>query len=210
MIEARRIAVCGGTFDPIHCGHVDPLLEVFERMEWDHVLYVPAATQPFKRDRRTGSSRDRWAMMSIATACDPRLRLTPIELERGEVSYSVDTLEELRRLHPDAGLEWVIGDDNLEQLVEWRSIERIFELANFVVLRRTGAVVPEALAGRVASPETRGVAGSVVPVDNTPVAISATGIRRRVAAGEPIGELVAPGVADYIEKYRLYRPEDRT
>lgn len=209
MSGHERIALCGGTFDPIHRGHVEPLLAVFDRMEWSRIVYVPAAQQPFKTGRVTAPARDRWAMAALATDGDPRLRLSAVELERGSVSYTVDTLAELRAGLPEAELEWVIGDDNFALLPEWRELERIFTMASFVVLRRGGGTVPESLRGRVAGRDGSGP-GRIIELDNEPVAISATDIRRRIATGEPFDDLVAPAVARYIQKYGLYGFEERT
>jgi nicotinate-nucleotide adenylyltransferase len=137
-----KIGICGGTFDPFHRGHLDPILAVRERVQWDRVLYVPAFMQPFKQDRLTASPFHRFAMVSLSILDRDALFATPMELERGRVSYTVETLEELRAQHPHDTIDWVIGDDNVAQLLEWKSIERIFELANFIVLTRIGGAPP--------------------------------------------------------------------
>lgn len=204
MIERRRIALYGGTFDPMHRGHVEPLKAAMERTGWEKIVYIPAAQQPFKLGYAATSAYHRWAMAAMATEREQRLLLSSIEIERGEVSYTIDTLEQIRREEPDAVLDWVIGDDNLEMLHQWRSIEKIFSLANFVVLRRSGAPMPETLRARVAAPEDRPDVGAVIPVENSKVEISATDVRRRVRAGQPIGDLVVRGVEEYILKYNLY------
>jgi nicotinate-nucleotide adenylyltransferase len=200
-----RIGVCGGTFDPFHRGHLDPVLHARETMRWDRVLYVPTFVQPFKRDRDTVSPYHRFAMAAAATLHDPGLLVSSIELERGAVSYTVDTLEQLRERHPGDTIDWVIGDDNLAALLEWKSIARIFELANFAVLARDGAAVPEPLRDRVREPAARVASGSIVFVENPTVPVSSTEIRRRVRAGEPIDTLVPPAVSRYIDHYGLYR-----
>src|SRR5205085_9905033 len=100
------------------------------------VIYVPAWRQPFKLGQSTASGYHRFAMAVLATEGDDALAVSPMELERGDVSYTVDTLEALRREHPDASLDWIIGEDNVPHLAKWKNIERIFELANFVVLTR--------------------------------------------------------------------------
>jgi nicotinate-nucleotide adenylyltransferase len=200
-----KIGICGGTFDPFHRGHLDPVLAVRERVGWDRVLYIPAFVQPFKQDRDTASSYHRFAMTAMATSVDDALFVSPSELERGEVSYTVDTLEILRAEHPDATLDWVIGDDNLEKLMDWKSIGRIFELANFVVLSRGGHRLPEALAPRVVEPEARGLHGAIAFAANAASPVSSTDIRRRVRDGETIDHLVPPPVSRYIHHYGLYR-----
>jgi nicotinate-nucleotide adenylyltransferase len=204
-----RIGICGGTFDPFHRGHVDPILSVRDAMQWDRVLYIPAYRQPFKTGQDTVSAYHRFAMAVLATEDHELLRVSEVELERGAVSYTVDTLEQLRAAHAEDTLDWIIGDDNLAQLLEWKSIERIFELANFVVLTRGYEEPPEALASRVNVPSARKQAGAIVFAENRTVPVSSTEIRRRVRAAEPIDELVDPRVSRYIHQYGLYR-EDRS
>lgn len=200
-----KIGICGGTFDPFHHGHLDPVLAIRERVGWDRVLYIPAFVQPFKQDRETASSYHRFAMTAMGTAADDALFVSPAELERGRVSYTVETLEELRAAHPAATLDWVIGDDNLEKLMEWKSIDRIFELANFVVLSRGEHRLPEAVASRVTEAEARGPQGALCFAENATIPISSTDIRRRVRDGEAIDHLVPPPVSRYIHQYGLYR-----
>ncbi len=188
-----RIAICGGTFDPFHRGHVEPLLAVRDQMGWDQIIYVPAWRQPFKTDRQAASGYHRFAMIALAIRDNDVLFVSPIELERGGTSYSIDTLEAMRQRYPGASFDWVIGDDNVAQFLEWKDPARLLELARFVVLSRGGATVPESLAGRF------------VFAENATVPISATEIRRRVRAGEPIESLVDPLVSRYIHHHRLYR-----
>lgn len=200
-----RLGVCGGTFDPFHRGHLDPILSVRATMQWDRVMYIPAYVQPFKQDRRTASAYHRFAMAAAATLHDDALLVSPMELERGAVSYTVDTLEQLRAEHPDATLDWVIGDDNLAALLEWRNIDRILDLANFAVLARGGGELPERLRPRMCDARDRSTSGSIAFVANPTVPVSSTEVRRKVQAGEPIDTLVPPAVARYIDHYGLYR-----
>jgi nicotinate-nucleotide adenylyltransferase len=200
-----NIGICGGTFDPFHRGHLDPVLAVRETMGWDRVLYIPASVQPFKQDRATASPYHRFAMLTAATLAHDFIHASAMELERGQVSYSADTLEALRAAHPADTLDWIIGDDNLPQLLEWRSIDRIFELANFAVLTRGDHAVPSTLASRVREPESRSAHGAIVFAHNPTVPVSSTDIRRRIAQDQPIDELVPPPVSRYIQHYGLYR-----
>jgi nicotinate-nucleotide adenylyltransferase len=190
-----RIAVCGGSFDPFHWGHLDSILGVQERMEWDRVIYVPAFLQPFKSGGSAASGYHRFAM-AVLTTRNEDVHVSPMELERGGVSYTVDTLEELHRHHPGATFDWIIGEDNVSGLPKWRNIDRILELARFVVLTRetSEAVAPPSF------PE-----GAIIYAHNRKVPVSATEIRRRLRAGEPIGEFVDPLVARYIHHNGLYR-----
>jgi len=218
-----RIAICGGTFDPFHRGHLEPVLAVRGDMQWDRVLYIPAWRQPFKLDQNTASGYHRFAMAVLATEEHDALAVSPMELERGEVSYTVDTLETLRREHPDASLDWIIGEDNVPHLAKWKNIERIFELANFVVLTRNAA--PDGQSAAVEdgqseaamedgqscpsgeSPARNGAptCGAIIYAHNEAVPVSATDIRRRLRTGEPIDAFVDPRVARYILQNGLYR-----
>jgi nicotinate-nucleotide adenylyltransferase len=216
-----NIGICGGTFDPFHRGHLDPVLAVREQMRWDRLLYIPAFRQPFKAVGGAASGFHRFAMAQLATRDHDDVFVSQMELERGETSYTVDTLELLRRQYPDATLDWIIGDDNVADLGKWKNIDRIFELANFVVLTRI-PLPPQrerVAEGRVRAPaenEEDGLATCAMPLDrsshgaivyatNETVPISATEIRQKVRDGEPIDGLVDPLVSRYIHHYRLYQ-----
>lgn len=210
-----RIAICGGTFDPFHRGHLDPILAVRGDMQWDRVIYVPAYRQPFKLDRSTASGYHRFAMAVLATQGRDDLSVSPLELERGEVSYTVDTLEALRRQYAEAVFDWIIGEDNVAELAKWKNIERIFELANFVVLTRTGEGGTDGgQTGETAGEESGSTecgdctpprAGAMIYAHNEAVPVSATEIRRRLRDGESIDGFVDPLVARYIHHNGLYR-----
>lgn len=205
-----RLAICGGTFDPFHRGHLEPVLAARAGMGWDRILFMPAYVQPFKRDRDTASGYHRFAMAAIATVGHDGVSVSSQELERGAVSYTVDTLQQLRAEHPDAVFDWIIGDDNLAELLAWKAIDTIFDLANFAVLRRHEHALdrgdlPDALRPRMVEPSARPERGAIVFASNPVVAVSSTDIRRRVAAGQPIDELVDPQVSRYIHHYALYR-----
>ncbi|MBK5260208.1 MAG: nicotinate (nicotinamide) nucleotide adenylyltransferase [Thermoanaerobaculia bacterium] len=202
-----KIGICGGTFDPFHRGHLDPILAVRDAMQWRSVFFIPAFRQPFKTERATASGYHRFAMAVLATERHNDLHVSNWELERGAVSYTVETLAMLRETHSEATLDWIIGDDNLAQLGEWKDIDRIFELANFVVLSRFGelAVVPDTYRRRVVAADERKAHGAIVIAHNTEVPVSSTEIRRRIRSGESIAELVDPRVSRYIQHNRLYR-----
>ena len=200
-----NIGICGGTFDPFHRGHLDPVLAVREQMQWDRVLYIPAYVQPFKQDREFASPFHRFAMTVLGTEDHGALYVSPRELERGKVSYTVDTLTELRAEHPDARLDWIIGDDNLADLDKWKDIERITQLANFVVLTRqcrTGFSLSIAGLKPALRPDHH---GTIVFAENATVPVSSTEIRMRIRQGQPIEDLVPAPVSRYIHHYELYR-----
>ncbi|HYM62437.1 MAG TPA: nicotinate-nucleotide adenylyltransferase [Thermoanaerobaculia bacterium] len=206
-----RLGICGGSFDPFHRGHLDPVLAARATMQWDRILYVPACLQPFKPERAIASAYDRFAMAVLATESRDDLGVSKLELERGSISYSVETLEALRTEMPNATFDWIIGDDNLSRLDRWKSIDRIFELANFVVLSRLTsgagevALVPELLQSRIGSARARSRCGTIIFAENRTVPVSSTEIRERVRDGRPIDEFVDPRVSRYIHQYQLYR-----
>jgi nicotinate-nucleotide adenylyltransferase len=205
-VSAGRIGILGGTFDPFHNGHLLPMLEMREKLGWREIVFVPARVQPFKHDRSAASAYHRFAMAVLGIEEFDGARVIPLELEREGISYTVDTLEKLKETWPDEALEWVIGDDNLARLEEWRELDRIFELANFVVLRRNSGVadVGSSLRDRVRSIKGRERSGGIVLVTNTNVAVSASEIRRRIRTAEPWEEMVPSRVARYIHHNDLY------
>jgi nicotinate-nucleotide adenylyltransferase len=189
-----RIGICGGTFDPFHHGHLEPVLAARETLQWDRVLYIPAWRQPFKTHLDAAPGAHRFAMTALAIRDHDVLYANPIELDRGGISYSVDTLEELHRQYPGAEFDWIIGDDNLADLDRWKDPERLFKLARFVVLSRHP------------TPDTRHpTAATLVFAHNATIPISSTEIRRRVRAGESIDAFVDPLVSRYIHHYGLYK-----
>ncbi len=203
-----NIGICGGTFDPFHRGHLDPILAVRGVMEWDRVVYIPAFRQPFKADAATSSGYHRFAMTVLGVEGQDGMTVSPRELERGAISYTVETLEAIRSETGDGvTLDWIIGDDNLAELDRWKRPDRILELANFVVLTRgAGADVSERFRSHVvAEPRSRGRAGAIAFARNHTVPISSTEIRTRVRAGQSIDELVDARVSRYIERNALYR-----
>ena len=193
-----KFGICGGTFDPFHRGHLEPVLAAREAMGWDRILYFVAYRQPFKEKGCSASGYHRFAMAVLATEAANDVWVSPWELEREGTSYTVDTLEHLRAEYPGATLDWIIGDDNLAELHKWRNLDRIFELARFVVLTRSRKQLPDDLQGR-----------PILFAHNPTVPVSSTEIRRRIRAGEPIDELVDPRVARYIHHYRLYEEDTR-
>jgi nicotinate-nucleotide adenylyltransferase len=191
-----RVGICGGTFDPFHRGHLAPILAVRGSMQWDRVLYIPAFMQPFKRDLETAPGPHRFAMAVLATEPYDDMFVDPRELERGAVSYTVDTLRELRRDYPGDTFDWIIGDDNLEKLHEWKEIDAIMELARFVVLTRSPILNPQSSILN---------SDRIVYAENPTVPVSSTEIRSRLSDGESIDDLVDARVSRYIHHYGLYR-----
>lgn len=212
----------GGTFDPVHCGHLAVAHTVADALVAD-VHLLPAAEPPHKAATHAGATHRR-RMLELAVAGEPRLCVDARELAREGPSYTVDTLADLRAsLGPDAPLVWVIGADSLAQLHRWHRWRRLFELGHVLAAGRPGSVLdadapgamdPEVAAelrARLAAPQRLldAPAGrmALLPME-PPRTESSTDVRRRIAAGEPWRGLVPPAVAAYIDRHRLYAPVD--
>lgn len=190
----QRLGILGGTFDPIHHGHLLQASEVASAFALDEVLFVPAG-RPWQKDQRTVSpATHRYAMTAIATASEPAFASSRIEVDRPGPTYTVDTLEELRRSRGQAvELFLIVGADALAGIFTWRDAPRLFGLTHLVACSRAGY--------QLADP---GIPGGVSLVDVPGHRISSTLIRERVRAGAPIRYLVPDGVAGYIARQRLY------
>jgi nicotinate-nucleotide adenylyltransferase len=194
-----RIGVMGGTFDPIHHGHLVAASEVAVLFGLDEVVFVPTG-QPWQKSTRVVSPpEDRYLMTVIATASNPRFTTSRVDIERGGPTYTIDTLTDLKRQRPDAELFFITGADALEQIVSWRDNERLFELARFIGVTRPGYQLADHHL-----PE-----GVVSLVEVPALAISSTDCRERVGRGMPVWYLVPDGVVQFIEKRGLYRDGPR-
>lgn len=194
---ANRIGIMGGTFDPIHNGHLVAGSEVAYRFGLDIVLYVPTGEPWQKADRKVSDKEDRYLMTVIATASNPRFTVSRVDIDREGATYTIDTLRELREQFPDAELFFITGADSLQNITSWKDYEEMFELAHFVGVNRPGYEVDES-----ALPE-----GKVQFIDIPAMAISSTDCRARARSGQPVWYLVPDGVVQYIEKRKLYRQE---
>jgi len=194
----RRVGVMGGTFDPIHHGHLVAASEVAHRFSLDEVVFVPTGTPWQKRDRAVTPAEDRYLMTVIATAADPRFRVSRVDVDREGPTYTVDTLRDLRAQYDAAGtdveLYFITGADALGAIGGWHDSAEVLGLAHFVGVTRPGHVLTDP-----GLPE-----GSVTLVEIPALAISSTDCRDRVARGEPIRYLVPEGVREYVAKRGLY------
>lgn len=184
----------GGTFDPIHQGHLVAASEVAHRFSLDEVVFVPTGS-PWQKAGVT-PAEDRYLMTVIATAADPRFTVSRVDIDRVGATYTVDTLRDIAAERgPDTELFFITGADALSQILTWRSPEEVVQLAHLIGVTRPGHVLADP-----------GLAeGSVSLVEVPALAISSTDVRRRVSAGEPIAYLVPDGVDRYIAKRGLYR-----
>jgi len=188
-----RIGVMGGTFDPIHHGHLVAASEVAARYYLDEVVFVPTGTPYMKRD--VTPSEHRYLMTVIATASNPMFTVSRVDIDRGGPTYTIDTLRDLHRLRPDAELFFISGADAVAQIIDWKDAAELFSLAHFVAVSRPGH--PLSVSGL---PE-HNVSLLEVPA----LAISSTDCRSRVSRGSPVWYLVPDGVVQYISKHHLYR-----
>lgn len=196
-----RLGVLGGTFDPIHLGHLILASELRAALSLDRVLLIPNARSPFKNGEIVSPAVHRLAMLRLAVSDSPWLDVSTVELDRGGISYTVDTLAALHAEHPIADLVFLMGADSLADLPRWRDPIGIFALAEIGVASRPGSPVDvEPVIEEHPSAHGR---ISVVPTPH--IAISATDIRDRVRTGRPITFLVPPTVERYILANRLYR-----
>jgi len=194
-----RIGLFGGTFDPPHGGHVTVARDVADVLRLDHVLWIPAGAPPHKADAPVSQASLRLEMVRAAAAADPRFQVSDLELRREGPSFTVDTLREVRRRHPDAELFLIVGADQLKVFdTGWKDPEEILRLATLTVMDRDGE---DAAA---TAPDMPGMEHLVhVPV--TRVDVSSSEVRRRVATGEPISEMIPEAVADIVRREGLYR-----
>lgn len=194
-----RLGVMGGTFDPIHHGHLVAASEVASRFELDEVVFVPTGVPWQKKDRQVSSGEDRYLMTVIATASNPRFSVSRVDIDRPGDTYTVDTLRDLKQERgPDLDLLFITGADALRAIVTWRGADELFDLAHFVGVSRPGVALH---ASDIAHLPTDKVTTLEVPA----LSISSTDCRDRVASGYPIWYLVPDGIVQYIAKRGLYR-----
>ena len=199
----ERLGVLGGTFDPIHLGHLAVARAARAAHSLSRVLLIPADTPPHKRGDLTPAEH-RLAMVRLAAASEPDLEASAMEIARGGVSYSVDTLAQLALEAPGAEVFFIIGEDTVAELPSWKDSPRLFDLARIVAVNRPG---PRLSFDRARFPRVPPEALERCERDRVrmePMDLASRDIRRMIAAGEPFEKLLPPGVAEYIRKHRLY------
>jgi len=198
MSAARRprIGVMGGTFDPIHHGHLVAASEVAQSFDLDEVVFVPTG-EPWQKSKVTAGEH-RYLMTVIATASNPRFTVSRVDIDRDGPTYTIDTLRDVRAQHPDADLFFITGADAIAQILSWRDHDELWDLAHFVAVSRPGHVL-----STVGLPTDR-----VSLLEIPALAISSTDCRQRVRSGNPVWYLVPDGVVQYIAKHHLYRSKE--
>ncbi|WEV59964.1 nicotinate-nucleotide adenylyltransferase [Bifidobacterium sp. ESL0728] len=190
----RRIGIMGGTFDPIHNGHLVAASEVAWVYDLDEVIFVPTGRPAFKLDKDVTNAEDRYLMTVIATASNPKFTVSRVDIDRPGVTYTIDTLRDIHTLNPDAELFFITGADAVAEILKWKEARNMFGLARFVAVTRPGYTSPEHMRTQV----------EVDTLEIPALAISSTDVRHRVSLNEPVWYLVPDGVVQYIAKHGLY------
>jgi nicotinate-nucleotide adenylyltransferase len=202
----ERIGILGGTFDPPHVGHLWLATLAADGLGLDRVLFMPASQPPHKHRRGMSAAADRMLMTRLAIASDPLFELCPIEMERPGPSYTVDSVAQLRDMYPGSQLFLLMAADSLSQIDTWREPDRLLSLVEWVVGPRPGSPLPASATLR----ERFGADASRIHVlDGPSLDVSASEIRRRVAAGQAIRYLVPVAVEELIVRRNLYRRTTR-
>ena len=197
-----RVGVLGGTFDPIHLGHLKIAEEVRLKLDLERVLFIPTGQPRLRTDKYLSPVADRLRMVELATSDNPYFQVCDNETRRGGPTYTVDTLIELRgSLGTDASLYFIVGVDILRRFHDWKEPERVLELCNVVVVTRPGYEDFDWPAWLVTFPQA---ADRLTRLDTTMVDISGTEIRRRSGQGKSVRKLVPASVAEYIQERNLY------
>jgi len=205
MTDRRRarIGILGGTFNPIHLGHLIVAQDAMDQLELARVVFIPSATPPHKRYEGNASAAQRLAMVRLAIRGNPRFKVDDIEIRRGGASYTVDTLSELRRHDRYTDFYFIIGADSLQELHRWREVGRLVRLCTFVTVPRPGFQARPVIDPKL-DPATRRQLRQHV-LRGHACDIASRDIRARVARGDSIRYLVPDAVASYIQRHRLYR-----
>nr|WP_267873109.1 nicotinate-nucleotide adenylyltransferase [Nesterenkonia sedimenti] len=195
----RRIGIMGGTFDPIHHGHLVAASEVAAEFSLDEVVFVPTGEPWQKAGRDVTEAEHRYLLTVIATASNPRFSVSRVDIDRGGKTYTIDTLRDFHRMYPDADLFFITGADAMAQIMSWKNVSELWELAHFVSVTRPGY-----------RSEDFGLTENISLMEIPAMAISSTDLRARGRAGKPVWYLVPDGVVQYITKHRLYQPDSGT
>ncbi|MDE0546991.1 nicotinate-nucleotide adenylyltransferase [Microbacterium sp. C7(2022)] len=196
VTRTSRIGVMGGTFDPIHHGHLVAASEVAQSFGLDEVVFVPTGRPWQKSD--VSEAEHRYLMTVIATASNPQFTVSRVDIDRDGPTYTIDTLRDLRAQRPGADFFFITGADAIAQILSWREHDELWDLAHFVAVSRPGHVLS------TDGLPTEGVSLLEIPA----LAISSTDCRDRVERGNPVWYLVPDGVVQYIAKHDLYRSEE--
>lgn len=198
-----RLGIMGGTFDPIHVGHLACAEQVRDVFDLDGVVFMPAGDPWMKRGRAVSDAEERFAMVKAAVSDNPRFDASRLEIDRAGATYTVDTLRALRAHYPDnVELYFISGADAVQHILEWREAAELSRLARLVAVTRPGYEIDDA---RRRYMRTHAAIRDVSVIEVTALAVSSTDLREKVRSGRSVRYLVPPVVADYIETHGLYR-----
>ncbi len=200
-----RIGLFGGSFNPIHMGHLIMAEHILEAAELDRIIFIPAAQPPHKEMGLKDSSEHRYKMVELAIADNPNFEITDIEIKRDAISYTVDTVHQLKERYPDDKLYFIIGSDTFYELPSWRNVPGILEVVNFLVVRRPGFAQQQLQNLDQALEDFAVIHDTEISLIDAPlIQISSTFIRQKMAAGQSIRYLVPDVVRDFIEARDLF------
>ena len=204
-----RIAILGGTFDPIHNGHLAAAHSVAEAFQVDEVHFVPAFSPPHKQAKGITSPFHRFAMVALATISFGHFRASTIEVDALEKRYTVETLEAMKQTYPGAELLFIVGTDMYQEIETWKNFRRLFELAHLVIVNRPGFpfredVAPFTVLGETQTPSLSSDSAAVFYLPFVKLPISSTEIRDECRRGEQVSQWLPPEVCSYIERNKLY------
>jgi nicotinate-nucleotide adenylyltransferase len=201
--KPERIGVFGGSFDPVHMGHLTIAQDAVEQLELDRLIFVPAAVPPHKQGRTLADGRYRFEMLQLATESNLSFEVSDMELQRGGVSYTFDTMTQVQFEHPGAELFFIVGIDSLTILHAWRNVDKLLEMCTIVPFARGGEDAAR-VAGQIQLPEPWKTKLLERLIRIHEIEISASDIRMRLAEGLSIRYLVPPEVEMYIAEHGLY------
>jgi nicotinate-nucleotide adenylyltransferase len=218
-MQRQRIGLLGGTFNPVHKGHIRAAEEVRRRFGLSRVLFIPSYIPPHKQTADIASPEDRFAMVKLALRSHPGMEASPVEIEAREKSYSIITLNKLKAAYADASIFFIVGVDAFLEIMTWKSYREVLEQCRFIVTSRPGfelakarEALPAEYAGEIGECSRPGPVGDdilarfriyLLPIKA--LDISSSEIRRRVRAGKPIRGIVPGPVEEYIRSHRLYQ-----
>ena len=200
-VAGKSLGILGGTFDPIHMGHLRMAEHVFQRMELEQIIFIPAYVPPHKLGQDFAPAADRYAMTELAVADNPHFIVSDMEIKRTGVSYTIDTIRELHRQYADKELHFIIGADSVAQLHTWHNIEEMLEMTTFVAVWRPGYEGAMEELVRYLGQRAR---ERVLLLDTPVYDISSTEIRTRIREGRSLAGLVPGSVEKYIFEHGLY------
>ena len=200
-----KIGLYGGSFDPVHCGHIEPILEARRQLGLDRVIYLPTADPPHKPDRVMAPAHCRFAMVELALLDQPDLLVSSYELTPGRPAYSADSAEYFASEYPGSELFLLLGGDSYRYLDTWHRWRDLLTICQPAVLVRPGWEMDRIVEGLHPELEARIADDGVAFVENPPVSVSSTALRRLLASGEYVApEMMPPLVVEYVKKYQLY------